>query len=282
MATSARATTSKVTLEAFSPSIARGVRRPIRCKPSQRNSFFHGTSARHTSKAPTQSSHEISSSIRSLMRESAQPVALVTTLLPPTNTQIHAATLSSFTSISLEPNLVCFSIKTPSKLADALAWHVSQRRGGGGGVEVDFVINVLSSSQAGLAAAYARPGTPPLELSEAAEQDGGQAHPLRCAGIDGVPCGRGETVTVVQGSIGSLACSVVESVDLDQYGSSEGEVDAQEMEGECKTSKLYIARVVHVHSPGTNGDDTKGQERVPLVYHRQKFVCTTETALIES
>lgn len=147
---------------------------------------------------------------------------------------------------------------------------------------MDFVINVLSSSQAGLAAAYARPGTPPLDVSKTAEREGAQVHPLRRAGVEEVQCGRGETVTVVQGSVGSLACSVVESVDLDQYRSSNGEVDLPEAEGESKTSKLYIASVVHVHSPATSGDDAKGQGRIPLVYHRQKFVSTTETALTEA
>ncbi|CDU24294.1 uncharacterized protein SPSC_03365 [Sporisorium scitamineum] len=258
--TAARATTSKVTLEAFLPLTRR-------TSSYQRRPFSRSSPPRSP-----QDDNDTSTKIRTLMRKSAQPVALVTTFLPSSpgkTNHIHAATLSSFTSISLDPDLVCFSIKTPSKLADALSSHVSSR-----GVQAveeeegwDFVINVLSAKQAGLAAAYAVPGTPPL-VYPSTEGGAEEGHPLRQAGLVG---GGGGEVPLVRGSIGALACQVVDSVELDRYSS--GQVTT---EGDTQRSRLYIARVLEVHfAEKGNKNDLK-----PLIYHRQKFVSTTNHPLI--
>lgn len=271
MAASTRASTSKVTLEASIPFAVRH-RSPqtTTCRLWSRRHFSSCRTWRSVPKPSPpqpQTSDVISTSIRSLMRESAQPVALVTTFLSPTKSsqrQLHAATLSSFTSISLDPNLVCFSMKTPSKLADALASHVS-RRSQAGGEGVDFVVNVLSRSQADLAAAYAVPGTPPLDYSETI-QKGEQDHPLRQAGLVQVHL-YGEAVPMVNGSLGALACTVVESIDLDRYRNADGGEPIPDAI-QVRSSRLYIARVVHVFTP-------TDASRQPLVYHRQKFVSTS-------
>ncbi|TKY87514.1 hypothetical protein EX895_003528 [Sporisorium graminicola] len=262
LSAAARATTSKVTLEASLP-----LARHSRCRR-----HFSRSCILQTQQDAEQ--NDTSTKIRALMRESAQPVALVTTLLPSAGKatkHIHAATLSSFTSISLDPDLVCFSIKTPSKLADALSSHVASRRTHAvqeqEGAGVDFVINMLSAKQAPLAAAYAVPGTPPLALPLTVDHSGAEGgHPLVQAGL--IEAEKG-TVPLVQGSIGALACQVVDSVELDRYRltHSTPERDAQK-------SRLYIARVVHVHCTAPHA------ELRPLIYHRQTFVSTTDDSLI--
>ena len=78
-----------------------------------------------------QASAALGESIRKLMRTSAQPVAVIAAFLPLEKDEhgeplpgqdrhIHAATLSSFTTVSLAPPLVAFSLRLPSRLVDAL------------------------------------------------------------------------------------------------------------------------------------------------------------------
>ncbi|SPO30445.1 uncharacterized protein UTRI_06375 [Ustilago trichophora] len=262
-AASARATTSKVTLEAFS----RPFSQPHRT--SSRRAFF-STSPIRLSQSKIEEKQDASSiadQIRTLMRDSAQPVALVTTFLSPRSSDgkaerlIHGATLSSFSSISLDPNLVCFSMKTPSKLADALAHHHSTR--GENKEEVDFVVNLLAESQAKLAQAYAIPGTPPYPHPNAkeSEQTDKECHPLRETGLVEVKQGM---MPVVKGALGSFGCQVVESIDLSKFDPNHRERKA----GESK-SLLYIARVLHIYTTA------QASEIQPLIYHRSKFVSTT-------
>ncbi|CBQ71322.1 conserved hypothetical protein [Sporisorium reilianum SRZ2] len=247
----ARATTSKVTLEAFLPFTRRS------CHP--RRPF-----TRSALRSQQHDGDDTSAQIRALMRESAQPVALATTFLPSSGKarQIHAATLSSFTSVSLDPHLVCFALRTPSRLADALAAHVERRAR-----EVDLVINVLSTQHARLAAAYAVPGTPPLTYPCPAEA-GAEAHPLLQAGlVDGEEEG---AVPLVANAIGALACQVVDSIELDRYSLTHPPTE----EDTHAKSRLYIARVVHVHAARAP------HALKPLLYRRQTFVSATDDSLL--
>ena len=63
----------------------------------------------------------IANSLRNVMRTSAQPVAVITTNLSKINDDeskeqyVHGATLSSFTTVSLDPPLVAFSLRIPSR-----------------------------------------------------------------------------------------------------------------------------------------------------------------------
>ncbi|SPC66466.1 uncharacterized protein UHOD_08584 [Ustilago sp. UG-2017b] len=272
LAASARATSSKVTLEAFSLPRPRRSLRPARETRRRFTSSPLPRSQANNASQPQQQGPSLSDQIRSLMRESAQPVALVTSFLPPTSTPItsqgarliHGATLSSFSSISIDPNLVCFSMKTPSKLASSLQHHHSTRQKGGAG-EVDFVVNILGETQAGLAAKYAVPGTPPLAHPPAIEEKDereGEVHPLQDAGLVEIKEG---AVPVVKDSIGAFACQMVDTVDLSRYGSG------VEGGGESR-SMLYIARVLHVCTDTTAA---AGKDKRPLIYHRQRFVSTT-------
>lgn len=156
-------------------------------------------------------------------------------------------------------------MKTPSKLADSLQHHFQARRigeGEEGEKGVDFVVNILAETQAGLAAKYAVPGTPPLQHPPAEGEKEADLHPLEDAGLVEVKEG---SVPVVKGSIGAFGCQVVDTVDLSQYAT-------EDKGGESK-SVLYIARVLHVY---TNTSGMEGGK--PLIYHRQKFV-STNTAL---
>lgn len=123
------------------------------------------------------------------------------------------------------------------------------------------MVNVLADTQAGLAAKYAVPGTPPLEHPIAVgKETEGAGHPLEEAGLVEVRQG---TVPVVQGALGAFGCQVVDSIDLSRYASSK--------DAETK-SILYIARVVHVYTEPT-------ASRQPLIYHRQQFVSTSKTPI---
>ncbi|EGO20648.1 hypothetical protein SERLADRAFT_477058, partial [Serpula lacrymans var. lacrymans S7.9] len=95
-------------------------------------------------------------SLRALLRETAQPVAVVTSLLHAESSSrestFHGATLSSFTSIALDPHpLIAFSLRVPSRMATSLNAHdnlTSQLRSK---KSSHMVINILSASQSHLA-----------------------------------------------------------------------------------------------------------------------------------
>lgn len=130
-----------------------------------------------------------------------------------------------------------------------------------------MVINVLGEEQGPLAGAYARPGTPPFAYT--GEEGGGEKlegdlHPLEEAGL--VEVDREGGLPVVRGCIGALGCQVVDSIDLQRYSS-------EPAQGESR-SRLYIAKVIHVHLPA---EGTGGAAQRPLIYHCQKFVTTTTT-----
>lgn len=237
---SARASTSRLTLEAFRP------RRHLRLALVPRRTF---SSCAPLSSSGSASDTTVSHRIRALMRESAQPVALITTLLPASlggGRRVHAATLSSFTSVSLEPNVVCFSMRTPSKLAAALDAHLCSRTGGD---QVDFVVSILGEGQADVAAAYAKPGTPPLEELSAEE------HPLHKAGLLDLQLGQ-DAPPALKKSLGAFACQVVDTIPLAQY--------AHTPRSAQPSSVLYLARVLHVHLP-------TDMHPKPLIYRHQQF-----------
>src|SRR5882762_991582 len=90
--------------------------------------------------------------LRSLLRETAQPVAVVTSNLFGTSSpRYHGATLSSFTSIALDPYpIVSFSLRIPSRMATALKSAESR-------LSSHMVINVLSAAQQSTAVRFSRP-----------------------------------------------------------------------------------------------------------------------------
>ncbi|UZJ51308.1 hypothetical protein CBS101457_000628 [Exobasidium rhododendri] len=219
------------------------------------------------------------------MRSSAQPVAVITTLLPqqrqqqqlangedPTAAYVHGATLSSFTTVSLDPSLVAFSIRTPSRLADALRRTIdeSTRR-------PHFIVNILSSLQGNEASEFAKPGLSPLKLKKNwSEFDrlhhlGNAKHPLSKAHFfpskiakddDGIP------VPVLSDSLGSLACSIVSRLPLKELQLA-ADLGEREAEADVAGSELFIAEVHGVEYGREPVDDEQG--KLPMVYWDQQF-----------
>ncbi|PWN19021.1 hypothetical protein BCV69DRAFT_300804 [Microstroma glucosiphilum] len=217
-----------------------------RCRPPSKRYIsnksrrcFSSASSSGAEQQSREPSKDVAAQIRALMRQSAQPVAIITAFLPPASASkskgsasegsstivgeeeeadrgeallVHGATLSSLTTVSLDPPRVAFSLKLPSRMADALLHHQrhSQRIRAAKypsshlSPRPHFIINLLSSTQARIAASLARPGTAPLdpathptllwssaskaaaaaaavtqgELGSAEQVMGGDAHPL--------------------------------------------------------------------------------------------------------
>ncbi|GJE93235.1 flavin reductase [Phanerochaete sordida] len=197
--------------------------------------------------------------LRALLRETAQPVAVVTALMPTEHqehpaspsacpsaehTRFHGATLSSFSSIALDPvPLVAFSLRIPSRMATSLKACVHGR----------MVVNVLAAPQAALAVRFSRPDL--------------HAHPFDGVGYrlsaEGLP--------VLDGALGALSCALVARPwplhDLGSLGKGMHPGDA-EWEGEGVASELFIARVTRVER--VPEDTTQS----PLLYHRRSYATT--------
>ena len=216
---------------------------------------------------------QLSSSIRALMRSSAQPVAVITTLLPPihdapTSVHAHGATLSSFTTVSLDPPLVAFSLQTPSRLADALVPPTTSPAHAASGAH--FVVNVLSAGQTVEAAGFSKPGLTPFPLDSAwpgqsvpSGNHDDEKHPLFLAQFHASQHARdkrGVSVPVLSNSLGSLACSIVSRVALQHLDV----VDAARTGG----SDLFLARV---HGVEGALEAAEKEEKLPMVYWDQQF-----------
>ncbi|KIK93691.1 hypothetical protein PAXRUDRAFT_828703 [Paxillus rubicundulus Ve08.2h10] len=221
--------------------------------------------------------------LRELLRETAQSVAVVTSLLPTAESNnpqhphsptprpaYHGATLSSFTSIALDPlPLVAFSLRVPSRMASALRTRADKYKAL---TAAHLVINVLSAIQPHLAERFARPDlySRPFEDSE--------VH--WTPSEDGLP--------IISGALGALSCSLVGPplplTDLRWMGKkpmSDGNVEAQELAGGGGlASELFIARVLRIERvppPESDGNDD-GLRTLPLLYHRRQYatVCDLE------
>ncbi|KZT59836.1 hypothetical protein CALCODRAFT_515759 [Calocera cornea HHB12733] len=197
-------------------------------------------------------------SIRALFRRTAQPVAVLTTLLPPSPSDpgppkptYHGATLSSFTSISLAPlPLVAFSLRLPSRAAQAIDRSFSAASY----PRASLVVNMLSAEQAELARHFSRPDLypEPWGMHEFALSE------------EGVP--------VFPGSLGALSCTPVTSFPLDWGGLRKLGVNVgPEMVQESRenTSELFIAQVVRVELKNKHGSH-------PLLYQDRVFKAVGE------
>jgi len=216
------------------------------------------------------------------MRNSAQPVAVITTLLPqhqkvsirPKSSHVHGATLSSFTTVSLDPPLVAFSLRTPSRLADALDSTGNLARG------PHFIVNVLSTKQEIEAAGFSKPGLEPFSLeSDWTSQEASSGpnndtkHPLSTAPFHPSTIAKDDSgvfVPVLSNSLGSLACSVVSKVSLKDLEEGAKDIDIEAgSDSNQGGSELFLARVHGVEYTGKLEDE--GEKRLPMVYWDQKF-----------
>ena len=85
------------------------------------------------------------------MRKVAQPISIVTLSTSDSPTHNHGATVSSLTSISLDPPLIAFSLKLPSRLGEGLL-----QIGASGEGRNSIRVYLLSAQQESLARAFAR------------------------------------------------------------------------------------------------------------------------------
>jgi flavin reductase (DIM6/NTAB) family NADH-FMN oxidoreductase RutF len=231
----------------------------------------------HSSASSTQTDL-VKQSLRALLRETAQPVAVVTSTLPdheppqrshPSSRSqkqapsiFHGATLSSFTSIALDPHpLVAFSLRVPSRMALALNAHAVEPETQ---TSPHMVINLLSAAQPNIAQLFSRPDLHPFPFADSEVQ--------WMPSADGLP--------VIKGALGALSCTVVgRSLPLSDtrwFHSSleEWEADVEQVEGlSGLASELFIARVLRVEDvQETEGQLEDDQLRtLPLLYHQRKY-----------
>lgn len=221
-----------------------------------------------------ESDDPLSTSIRSLMRASAQPVAVITTLISSrkddnTSTisslesHAHGATLSSFSTVSLDPPLLAFSLRTPSRMADAL-------RANAQGDKANFVVNILSDKQEIEASGFSR-GVKSFALSQDWDETVEKSyiddqHPLSTAPFHPsqyAQSSQGIAVPVLSESIGALACSVISIISLrDPKKVSMSQVAALKSD---RGSELFIAKIHGVEA------DSRQSKRLPMVYWNQQF-----------
>ena len=142
---------------------------------------------------------ETKDAVRRLLRNTAQPVAVVTSYYPfdgdttdanAKHPHFHGATLSSFSSIALDPHpLVAFSLRIPSRMATSLKALMEQKT-------PSLVVNILSETQADTAIRFSRPDlyTEPFRIT-----------PYTLS-ADGLP--------ILNGSLVALSCTLVNCIPL--------------------------------------------------------------------
>ncbi|KAF9525099.1 flavin reductase like domain-containing protein [Crepidotus variabilis] len=223
---------------------------------------------------------QVKNQLRGLFRNIAQPVAVITSFMPTSSTShypkreltaapdarnsisnFHGATLSSFTSIAMDPYpLVTFALRVPSRMATTLNSLPAEK-------PVHMVINVLESTQSTAAVAFSRPDLhpKPFETCEATYS----------LSEDGLP--------VLHDVVGAISCQLVgrgiplHDMEYLAAGNGLGERPkvkefAKAMKEGDVTSQLFVARVVRVENVGDP------ERTLPLVYHRRGYTtCSLDT-----
>ena len=230
--------------------------------------------------------------LRALLRETAQPVAVVTSLMPadaspstphalPSSSRFHGATLSSFTSIALDPHpLVAFSLRIPSRMATSLSTahasaspspspHPASTSSAPSSkshphLPAQLVVNILSAAQPAVAARFARPDLHADPF----------AHTPYTLSAEGLP--------VLSGALGALSCRLVAaSWPLHDLASLQGRDSAEEArrpwEGDGGASELFIAQVTRVEEVSRLESMEAGEEELtksPLLYYQRTYATT--------
>ncbi|KIY70090.1 hypothetical protein CYLTODRAFT_420066 [Cylindrobasidium torrendii FP15055 ss-10] len=202
-------------------------------------------------KRPITTSECLNTDFRDLLRRTAQPVAVVTSLLHGHGpSSFHGATLSSFTSIAISPHpIVSFSLIRPSRLAHSL------------NPGTKFVVNLLASHQQNVAVTFSRADLYPTPF------DG--SIPFHTT-PEGLP--------VLDGALGALSCVLVAPPiplhDLDVLEGLTKEKSVldvmasgitEKVEPPPTSSELFIARVLRVEKD--EAEDTSS----PLLYRNRTY-----------
>jgi flavin reductase (DIM6/NTAB) family NADH-FMN oxidoreductase RutF len=145
-----------------------------------------------------------------------------------TSYPFHSATLSSFTSIAMDPYpLIAFALRMPSRMASSL--DAAQP-----GQASHMVVNLLSAEQASISVKFSRPdwypepfSSIPYSLSE-----------------EGLP--------IIDDALGAISCKVVsKAIPLQDLELLKGESSEEMMNPlleDCPSSKLFIAHATRVKS----------------------------------
>lgn len=161
---------------------------------------------------------DILPALRHLLRHTAQPVSVITANLSYPASAIHrhdhGATLSSFSSISFNPPLVAFSLRLPSRLANAFLQQGTPSR-------ARFHVHLLEHGQEDLARLFAR---------QVQKGDHFPVHTFE---------------QLEAGALGTLECELAHTVHLDEL-SKERPLTGQQSEVK---SCLFVAQVLDVR-PG--------------------------------
>ncbi|KAG1738851.1 flavin reductase like domain-containing protein [Suillus paluster] len=246
--------------------------------PIRRAHNLNHSLLRSYSSVPSAQTKLVKNSLRKLLRETAQPVAVVTSTLPDHETTqhsnssvqgqkkvssiFHGATLSSFTSIALDPHpLVAFSLRVPSRMALALNAHAAKAQTQ---MSSHMVVNILSAAQPDIARLFSSPDLHPFPFADSEVQ--------WVLSADGLP--------VIKGALGAISCAVVgRSLPLSDtrwlHSSMDAwEAEVQQVEGSGGlASELFIARVLRVEDiPEPEGQlENEGLRTLPLLYHQRKY-----------
>ncbi|KAG8959737.1 hypothetical protein FRC03_007554 [Tulasnella sp. 419] len=194
-------------------------------------------------------------SLRNLLRQTAQPVVVVTSILSkdgPEGIKYHGATLSSFASISMHPSpLVTFSLRIPSRMATSI--HDSGKAQEPSPEQPNVMVNLLSASQASHAIRFSR----------------ADLYPNPFEGIDWTLSKDG--LPVLNGSLGALSCRVIASSPLDALTDESSSTELVVGPTAALKSELYIAKVLGVEEIKYIGEGN--EDTLPLVYHHRRY-CT--------
>ncbi|KAF8998086.1 flavin reductase like domain-containing protein [Cyathus striatus] len=229
--------------------------------PTASSTHSHQSHPHPTTHRPTQNA--LKDQLRALLRATAQPVAVITSLMPrgahshfphakDSKCRYHGATLSSFSSISMDPYpLVSFALRIPSRMAVSLGPTQSDVEEGNKPI---MTINLLSQHQPHTAHLFSRPDLHPEPFSSV----------TYTLSPDGLP--------VLDDSLAAITCELVGGPiplhDLEYLEGRSTLPKRWEREGGGVSSELFIARVIRVEDVRLqNGEG----ERVPLIYHQRGF-----------
>jgi len=224
--------------------------------------------------------------LRGLFRRTAQPVAVVTSFMPPSSSKIaqtvtgtqalhHGATVSSFTPIAMDPYpLLTFALRMPSRMTATLNLAANSALSAPAtDVPAQLVINILSSTQSKHALMFSRP----------------DLHPTPFADPDIIFKLSDEGLPVLEGSLGALSCRLVgrgiplhdmeslasvsnsgrTSTNWDDEGGQiatghKGRQHSAVLKDRIPSSVLFIAQIMRIEASASTA-------AMPLVYFRQKF-----------
>jgi len=195
--------------------------------------------------------------LRILLRDVAQPVAVVTAFMrgdsESTKATFHGATLSSFTSIAMDPYpLITFALRIPSRMATCLDATASDSlQDPSAPLASHMVVNLLSAQQASVATKFSRPDLHPQPFDSVAYK----------LTEEGIP--------MLDGSLGALSCKLAtRAIPLHDIGLLRDRDSSSAVpRKEDGASELFIARVLRVES--------MSERTLPLVYYRRSYTTVT-------